>query len=487
MTDEPILPDFRGLRAGAVGWLGNLIPHRRNRPCLWCGLRWQQWLVLFVMGAAVIGIEVHNHTTMWREHHSGQTFWTDPELCYEVILFGLVFPLLAGVMLGRVGRTTNERDEMARELSLRRAFVSRLHAAQSWRELAELVVTLPGSIVSADRAWLLAQRAGEEEFDQVAGWEGPGARLLPPSDPVVPVACERCSAHTSRRGTRVLACHHAHPGSADAHPARYCLWLFSDGAGRAALLFDLPANRPLVPDQLKMLDDLGDEISLAIGNANLHYVRQRQDEVARNERLRIARDLHDTLGQNISYLRLKLERLSDTGPDAGRTDVQDELAKMLVVAEEAYEQVRDTLEELRSAEQGNCDETVRLYAAKAAERAGFSVQVRASGERGTLSTRRMRQLMYIVREALNNIEKHARAQNVDIHLQWRDDEFRLTVCDDGQGFDPKMLTTENQYGMVIMQERARAVHAELTVESSPGAGTELRVRVPLSAGAGGVR
>ncbi|MFN2138783.1 MAG: hypothetical protein ACK2UK_22695, partial [Candidatus Promineifilaceae bacterium] len=54
----------------------------------------RQWLVLFGMGLAVIAIEVRSHTNMWLEHQSGQTIWTDPELIWEIILFGLVIPIL---------------------------------------------------------------------------------------------------------------------------------------------------------------------------------------------------------------------------------------------------------------------------------------------------------------------------------------------------------------------------------------------------------
>ena len=457
---------------------------RRRALFLWSSwLGWRQWLVLFTMGAAVIMIEVRNHTHMWQEHQSGQTIWTDPELVSEIFLFGLVLPILGGVFLGYMGRTAIERDQMARELKLRRELVAQMHEAQSWHELAELIVTTPGNVVSADHAWLLAQRSAEEEFDQIAHWERPGSGLLSPYPPVTPAVCERCMEPTALKGTRILTCHHPDPEISASNCTRYCLWLSSEGTGKAALLFDMPVDRPLGTGQMKLLDDFGDEMSLAIDKANLQYVKQRQDDVAKNERLRIARDLHDTLGQNVSYLRLKLEQLSAVGLAPGPAEFQNELASMLVVAEEAYEQVRDTLEELRTPEDRDLEQTVRLYAAQAAERAGFSVRVHSSGQPGTLSARRSRQLMYITREALNNVEKHAAAQNVDIHLQWSDSEFRFTVRDDGNGFRLEELDTEDRYGIAIMGERSRAINANLAIESNPGEGTEITLSLPLSSSA----
>ena len=88
--------------------------------------------------------------------------------------------------------------------------------------------------------------------------------------------------------------------------------------------------------------------------------------------------------------------------------------------------------------------------------------------------------MYLTREALNNIEKHAFAQNVDIYLQWSDAEFRLIVRDDGKGFNPQELNTEGKYGTAIMGERAQAINANLTIESTPSEGTEIKLILPLS-------
>jgi signal transduction histidine kinase len=482
MSKEQIVPGVRAMGVRSIRAGGALSRLRaRFRWSSWLG--WQQWLVLFFMGALVIGVEVRNHSRMWQRHGSGQTFWTDSELIYEVILFGLVFPILGAVILGYMGRTAIERDKLARELEYRRALVGQMQEAQSWPELAELVVATPGIVVSADRAWLLAQRSGDEEFDEIVHWERLGSGSLPPYSPVTPAVCERCAEAPSLKKSRIFTCHHMDPGSSASRSNRYCLWLSAEGAGKTALLFDIPSERFLDPDQMKVLDDLGDEMSLAIDNANLHYVERRQIDVARNERLRIARDLHDSLGQNVSVLRLKLERLNDGQLTSGDAEFQDELASMLAVADEAYEQVRETLEELRSTEQPDLEQAVRLYASQVSERAGCSVRVHSSEHPGTLSTMRNRQIMYIVREALNNVEKHACAQNVDIRLHWSDGEFRLTVRDDGKGFEPQELNTEGHYGMAIMDERSRAINALLVIESTPGEGTKLTLSLPLSRGA----
>ncbi|MFN2138044.1 MAG: sensor histidine kinase, partial [Candidatus Promineifilaceae bacterium] len=249
---------------------------------------------------------------------------------------------------------------------------------------------------------------------------------------------------------------------------------------KSALLFDVPFERPLTTGQMKMLNELDNEISLAIDNANLYLREQNQVDAARNERLRIARDLHDTLGQNVSYLRLQLEQLSTSRLASDGAEFQEVLVNMALVADEAYEQVRDTLEELRTTEPGDLEESIRSFAIQAGKRAGYSVTVRTSGEARLLSRRQNRQMMYIFREILNNIEKHAASRNVDIHLQWRDSEFSLIVRDDGKGFSQEKPAREDAYGLAIMKERSRAINADLVIHSTPGNGTEVMLNLPLS-------
>jgi signal transduction histidine kinase len=439
----------------------------------------RQWLVLFAMGVVVIAIEVRSHTNMWLEHHSGQTLLTDQELIWEIFLFGLVIPILGGIFLGYMGHTVKERDRMARELELRRNLVAQISRAQSWDDLVELVVKTPGTLALAERAWLLAQPSNGNEFVQIAYWERPEGGALLPSIPIFPAVCQLCVEAKPLKETRLLKC--ASPGF-DGNTSlcnRYCLQLASGSPKTSILLFDSPLDRPLTNSQMKMLNDLSSEISLAIDNANLQLHEQHQVDAARSERLRIARDLHDTLGQNVSYLRMQLELLNTSRLASDGAEFQEVLANMAMVADEAYEQVRDTLDELRTTEHHGLEEDVQSFASQAGTRAGFSTYVHSTGQPGTLSHRQSRQMFYILREILNNVEKHADAHNVDIHLQWRDEEFKLVARDDGRGFNLDEPAIGSSYGLAIMNERSRAINADLIINSIPGSGTEITLSLPL--------
>jgi len=277
-----------------------------------------------------------------------------------------------------------------------------------------------------------------------------------------------------------LPCHHLDPVTGSSPHTRYCLWLTSENTGKATLLFETSSEHRPGTRELNVLNDLHNEILLAIENANLLQLRQRQTDAARDERLRIARNLHDTVGQNVGYLRFKIDQLTASALTAEPIEFHDELAGTLTVADEVYEQLRDTLEELRTTEHQNLEQTIRQYAGQAADRAGISVQVHTIGDAVPFSPRKSRQVLYILREALNNVEKHAGAKNVDISLRYVEEEFTLTVRDDGKGFQQGELDKGDRYGIVIMGERARAISGDLAIESAPGDGTEVALRLPLT-------
>jgi signal transduction histidine kinase len=90
----------------------------------------------------------------------------------------------------------------------------------------------------------------------------------------------------------------------------------------------------------------------------------------------------------------------------------------------------------------------------------------------------MRQLFYIFREALTNVEKHARASRVAVQIGWEEKHLNMTIADDGRGFDPLSMPSGSHYGLKFMRERAELLNGSLNVHSVVGTGTKLEARVP---------
>ena len=193
--------------------------------------------------------------------------------------------------------------------------------------------------------------------------------------------------------------------------------------------------------------------------------------------LDIARDLHDTIGQNIGFLRMKLEHLTGN-KSIKKADMQSEMQVMTQAANESYDLIRGTLAILQSGESSDLFRVFSRYAEQIEERSSIKVEFSINGDPRSLSAKRMRQLFYIFREALTNIEKHAQASQVSIKIGWNEDCLSLAVSDDGGGFDPLSVQYGSHYGLKFMRERAELLNGSLDVQSTIGLGTKLVVQVP---------
>lgn len=193
--------------------------------------------------------------------------------------------------------------------------------------------------------------------------------------------------------------------------------------------------------------------------------------------LDIARDLHDTIGQNIGFLRMKLDHLSDNNV-IEKVDIKSELHSMTKAANESYDLIRGTLSVLQSVGTAELFQIFSKYAGQIEERSSLQIDFSQKGKPRSVSPGRMRQLFYIFREALTNVEKHARARQVNVQINWDEDCLRLTVEDDGGGFDPFNTPHDGHYGLKFMQERAELLNGSLSVHSAAGSGTKLEARVP---------
>jgi len=191
----------------------------------------------------------------------------------------------------------------------------------------------------------------------------------------------------------------------------------------------------------------------------------------------IARDLHDTLGQNISYLRMNLESLS--GSDwSNATVIKNQLQFMIRAANESYELIRTMLFVLKTGTSTDPLNLFSRYAEQVAERSGFKYGISSQGEPKELTPQQIHQLFYIFREALNNIEKYARAEKVYVEFCWEEHTMTLVVNDDGCGFDPGDISTSHHYGLQFMRQRAELLNGSISIQSELARGTKIAVTVP---------
>ncbi len=239
-------------------------------------------------------------------------------------------------------------------------------------------------------------------------------------------------------------------------------------------LVGLLAVERVVPETLTerervLLDGMADQIAMAIDNARLFGRLRRMG--ADEERTRIARDLHDRVGQGLAYLSFELDRISLSAGEKVKTDIQTLHGDVRQILGE----VRETLSDLRTDVSDHQDlvGTVETFIARVERRTGMRIVFEHDdGRRLALPVER--EIWRIAQEALANAERHSGAS--EVRVQWRSagDRAVLEVRDDGAGMDAAFAMKPGSYGLVGMRERADAIGATLEIASAPGHGTTVR-------------
>ena len=208
----------------------------------------------------------------------------------------------------------------------------------------------------------------------------------------------------------------------------------------------------------------------------LHRVVSAQED----ERARIARDLHDSFGQQLTALRLALERhAGECGTAASMRALDDALS----ITRDLGREVDYLAWELRPAALDDLGLGVALprFVENWAARAGVAAEVRLSGFTAGLLSHGAEVAFYrVAQEALNNVLKHAHASRVDVVLATANGTVVLVIEDDGVGFDASAHEIAAGIGLASMRERAALVGATLDVESAPGRGTSVFLKAPAT-------
>ncbi len=201
------------------------------------------------------------------------------------------------------------------------------------------------------------------------------------------------------------------------------------------------------------------------------------------ERNRIAREIHDTLAQNLAGIALQLDSVT-----MRLADVPAELRELLDQAcnltRYSLAEARRSVADLRSdeLEREELASALPIIANKMTANASLQARVTVVGAPRRLNPMTEKNLLRIFQEALANSVKHAQAQTVNVDLKYEIDGLTLCVRDDGRGFDTGKIIPlgVGHYGLTGMRERAERIGGHLTLTSKPGEGTELIVEVPFS-------
>jgi signal transduction histidine kinase len=238
-------------------------------------------------------------------------------------------------------------------------------------------------------------------------------------------------------------------------------------------------NSPIEAQLLKS-QELEQSLRQAHEESQSLWVRLTREQ--EKERGELAHELHDEVGQMLVALGMNFALLKNRLPDGADASLSDIITDSRELLKKMNERVRDVMGRLRPPvlDDYGLVASLKWYAGQYSKRTGIPVELRDDGHGVRLPGDTETALFRVAQEAMANIDKHANATRVLITIISTASAYRITITDDGAGFDIQQNVKRSEdggWGLIGMKERARGVGGQFAVKSSPGDGTQVIVEV----------
>ena len=413
--------------------------------------RWRWWVAI---SCGVFGVLIE-----WLEHRL--------ELHVDVIElagYGLVLPVVIWWLMTHLAGALADRADTAASQLQHQQVIEQLDKHYGWHELIKFVVRLPGDLLPMSHARLYTYDHRAAQFKLVAD---SNSLYRPATQTPDHTACKACVLTQQP---------HYQPGFKE-----YCQPLVYDNLLIGVLRMQFRADALIDQGQLHFLNIIAPRIALALAMsiAEPQRLMQARAEARSDERREVAYELHDSLAQHLGYLHLSLDRLSAEPEQVQGESLRQELGGLREIAAEAYHQVRGQLALLRFRQNADLIQSLRYYTQLVSQRSRVRVTLVTRGEPVALTDHLHSQVFSLVRESLNNVQRHARAYEAQVVLFWSEDLLIVAVTDDGIGFDPTVQCAPDHHGLAMLRERIDSLNGNLHVHSAPNRGTRLFFYLPL--------
>ncbi|PHQ27286.1 histidine kinase [Marinobacter guineae] len=233
-----------------------------------------------------------------------------------------------------------------------------------------------------------------------------------------------------------------------------------------------PAEQGLSKTARRLLETLSDQLATAIFLER--QITEEQQQTLAEERTVIARELHDSLAQSLSYLKMQVARLRRLNIEGEQQQIHDAILDELSTGlNSAYRQLRELLATFRlKLDTPDLATALRKTIEEFSERLGKPVELHYNLPPQTLSPNEEIHTLQIVRESLANAVKHADATDITVDVLFESPQVRVSIRDNGKGL-PGGGQPVNHYGLIIMQDRARTLGGQVNVQNRDEGGVEV--------------
>jgi PAS domain S-box-containing protein len=233
------------------------------------------------------------------------------------------------------------------------------------------------------------------------------------------------------------------------------------------------------PEEIKMAQALAHQVTLALMLTRL--AEQEQQSAVLGERNRMAREIHDTLAQGFTGILIQLQVAEDL-LDESKDGALSHLGRARTLARDSLAEARRSVWALRpqTLEKADLPGALARLADQCKANTGIETKFALRGAPRPLSAEIEENLLRIVQEALTNAAKHSRASAIDVMLAYESGQVRLSVKDNGQGFDLHQEGAPKGFGLISLRERAERISVTLDIDSQPGAGTSVSALLSLA-------
>lgn len=221
------------------------------------------------------------------------------------------------------------------------------------------------------------------------------------------------------------------------------------------------------------------EAELTQSHQKLRNLSAHLDQVRESERRHLAREIHDELGQKLTSLRFQVAMLS-AGINSPQADLSQTANSLLRQIDETIESVRAIASDLRPAVLDlGLSAAVEWQMQEFRRRTGITYKLKISDEDIPLDNDRATAVFRIIQESLTNVFRHAKASEITLKLEKKDDVLKIRISDNGIGIAQEGIEKARAFGIAGMRERVRLLDGTLTIRSRPGHGVQIMVSIPL--------